>query len=390
MKEWVQQQLRDIEDAQLLRQTQALDPLSPVEARLGKQKLILFSTNDYLGLSSHPQVLGRTGELLKRTGMGPRGASLLCGYTELHRRLEETLARLKKTEAALLFPTGYMTNLGILQTLGGADAEIFSDRLNHASIIDGCRLARSRVRVYKHGDVGELETLVRSSCAPRKIIVTEALFSMDGDLAPLREIVTVKKRYGCLLVVDEAHSTLIFGQDGRGLADELGVRAEVEVQMGTLSKAFGSLGGYVAVSRNLRELFVNRARSFFFTTALPVPVAAAALAALETAMEDPGLRSRLWDRISQLDSLLAEGGCPGISVKPGREPASSPIRPVIVGSEQGALKLARDLLQRGFHVPAIRPPTVPAATSRLRISLSAAHSPQHVEALVQALLEVAS
>ena len=389
MRDWVDQELGNIEKAELLRSTQALEPLSAVEARLEGDRLVLFSGNDYLGLSSHPEVVSRSLELMRRSGMGLRGASLLCGYTRLHQSLEERLAHLKQTQAALLFPTGYMANLGVLQAFGGADAEIFSDRLNHASIIDGCRLARSTVCVYEHGDVDHLERLMRCSSAARKIVVTEALFSMDGDLAPLQEIVSIKNRYGGFLVVDEAHSTLIFGDNGSGLANELGIQDQVDVQMGTLSKAFGALGGYLAVSHGVRSLLVNRARSFIFTTALPVPVVAASLAALETAEQYPDLRSRLWDRVSQLHSLLAEGGFPAISATAGREATLSPIRPVIVGSERPALKLAKGLLQRGFHVPAIRPPTVPTGTSRLRISLSAAHTSLQIEGLVRALQDVA-
>ncbi|MBI3950978.1 MAG: 8-amino-7-oxononanoate synthase [Acidobacteria bacterium] len=382
---WLEQELAEMEQQSRRRQLRPLRPLSPVEALMAGQRVCLFSTNDYLGLSGHPSVLARMLQLTEEFGFGPRGAALLCGYTVLHEQLEQEIARLKRTEAALLFPTGYMANLGILQALGGRDAAIFSDELNHASIIDGCRLSKSKVYVYRHTDVDHLEACVRASTAGRKIIITEGLFSMDGDRAPLTEMVEVKEKYGCLLILDEAHSTLVFGEKGGGLAEHFGVGDRVDVQMGTLSKALGSLGGYAATHRLLREYLLNRARSFIFTTALPIPAVAAALAALETFGSQPALRASLWRNIESLSTLLDQSQLSnwwGVN-KDHRWPG--PIFPLVVGEAVTALELSQRLFDRGFHVPAIRPPTVPVGTSRLRLSLSARHQPGHLVALVNTL-----
>jgi 8-amino-7-oxononanoate synthase len=397
--DWLDEELNAIEQKNLRRRLAPLRPLSPVEAVIAGRRVVLFSTNDYLGLSSHPRVIARTIELTEQWGIGPRSAALLGGYTELHEQLENELARFKGTEAALLFPTGYMTNLGILQSLGGGEAEIFSDALNHASIIDGCRLSRSKVHVYRHADADHLESLVRSSRARRKLIVSDALFSMDGDAAPLRRLVEIKEKYGCLLIIDEAHSTFVFGETGKGLAERFGVSDRIDVQMGTLSKAFGSLGGFVATSEKLRDYFVNRARSFIFTTALPIPAVAAALAALETFQAEPDIRARLWENVKHFHEAMRiifhHGDTEDTENSPGSpwlrgEKGPSPIFPIIVGEAAAALKLSEQLLDRGFHVPAIRPPTVAEGTARLRISLSACHGPEQLAGLVEALAELAN
>lgn len=304
--------------------------------------------------------------------MGPRGAALICGYTDEHAALEADLAALKQTEAALLFPTGFMANLAALSALGAADAHIFSDELNHASIVDGCRLARARVDVFRHADVAHLESLVRASTAARKIVVTDTVFSMEGDLAPLAELVELRRRYGFTLVTDEAHATLVLGRRGGGLSEALGLGEEVDVQVGTLSKAVGALGGYVATSGRMRQLLLNTARSYIFTTALPAPVVAAARAAIGVAAAEPELRASMWARADELGAAL------------GRR-LESPIAPIVVGDEGRAVAASRALLERGFHVTAIRPPTVPPGGSRLRVTVSAAHTASDVADLAAAL-----
>lgn len=358
----------------LLRRARALHPISPIEAVLDGRRVTLFSTNDYLGLSGHPAVIARAEEATARCGSGPRGAALVCAHTDMHERLEGELAELTQKEAALLFPTGYMANLGVLQSLGGADVDVFSDELNHASIVDGCRLSRSAVHVYRHGDIGHLGSLLRLSSAKRKIIVTEAVFSMDGDAAPLGEIVDLKEKHGALLIVDEAHSTLVYGSRGGGLAEQLGLSDAVDVLVGTLSKAFGAVGGFAAARAELRDYLVHTARSYIFTTALPVPVVAAALAALETARAEPAIRAGLWRNIAYFSTLLHS---------PRR--FDSPIFPVVMGDANVATKAAAELLDLGLHVPAIRPPTVPPGTSRLRISVTALHTPEQLDRLAGTL-----
>lgn len=387
MTEWIDEELLELDRSNLRRRLRALRPLSPVEALISGHHVVLFSTNDYLGLSRHPRVIERVREFTERMGLGPRAAPLLSGYTEIHEQLEQELARFKGTEAALVFPTGYLANLGIIQALGTDGVHIFSDALNHASLIDGCRLAKARVHVYRHGDVDHLESLLRSSRARRKIIVTDAYFSMDGDVAPLAEIVALKEKYGGLLLIDEAHSTLIFGRTGKGVAEYFGVSDHVEFQMGTLSKAFGSLGGYVATSRKFKAYLLNRARSFIFTTSLPLPAVVAALAALDVFRADSTLRAALCENIELFSQLLRRTPFPG-RVKMGEGTRlQGPIFPLIVGDPATALTLSERLFEAGYHVPAIRPPTVPPGTARLRISLSARHHSEHLHGLITVLAD---
>lgn len=372
--QWRDELIGEMEAGGVRRRLTELQPVSPVEGILDGRLVTLFSTNDYFGLSQHPRVVEAVREAVDMFGMGPRGAALMCAYTDRHRMLEDALARLKRAESCLLFPAGYMANIGLLQAFGGDDCEIFSDELNHASIVDGCRLSRSSVRIYKHCDANDLELKLRGSRSKRKLIVTEALFSMDGDKAPLDEIVALKERFGAMLAVDEAHSTLVLGPSGGGLAEALGLSERVELQMGTLSKAFGALGGYVAMRRKLREIVVNRARSFMFATALPVPVVAAALAAIDVHRTDAKLRDSLRRNVATAAERL---GHPNAS--------DSPIFPIIIGDAGRTAEIAGELLSHGFHVPAIRPPTVPQGTSRLRVTVSAAHTTRMIEGLCSAL-----
>jgi 8-amino-7-oxononanoate synthase len=363
--------LEALESGGLLRHLVPVHPISPTEVEVDGRRVRLFSSNDYLGLSSHENVREAAAEAA-RLGLGPRGASLICGYTDLHEELELELASLKGTEAALVFPTGYMANVGVLTALGTPDATIFSDELNHASIVDGCRLSRARTEVFRHRDVDHLESLVSASKAYRKVIVTDSVFSMEGVLAPLADLVELKRRHGCVLVVDEAHATLVFGKGGGGVAEEVGVSEEIDFQIGTMSKAIGALGGYVATSARAREWLLNVARPFVFSTSLPTPIVAAALAALRVARHTPQLRERLWWRVAELSEALVR-------------PLAAPIAPVRVGDEWRALEASRSLLDAGFHVTAIRPPSVPPGRSLLRVTLSAAHEYSDVSNLTLAL-----
>lgn len=349
-------------------------PRSPVHVDVGGRAVRLFSSNDYLGLSHHPRVREAAASAAHEFGMGPRGASLICGYTTEHEALEEDLATLAGTESALLFPSGFAANLGVVSALGGDGAAVFSDELNHASIIDGCRLARAAVHVYRHADVEHLDELLSSSKAPRRIVVTETVFSMDGDVAPLVELAEVCDRHGAIFVVDESHATLVFGKRGSGIAEDKGVAERVDLHIGTLSKAIGSQGGFVATSERMREYLLNVARAYVFTTSPTLPVVAAARAALRVAREEPELRARLWERVGELAVGLGRA-------------LASPIAPIVAGAEERAVAASRSLLERGFHVTAIRPPTVPVGESRLRITVSAAHSRRDVSELVSALRE---
>ena len=345
----------------------------------GTVPLSLFSTNDYLGLSGHASVRAAVAAEAALHGCGPRSASIVAGHTAAHRELETALAALKGAEDCLLFPTGYAANVGAVTALmaGGGGCVVFSDELNHASIIDGARLgarAGAETRVYRHSDLGHLDRLLGESAqeGKRALVVTDSLFSMDGDFADLRGLAALKRKHGFLLAVDEAHATLVCGETGAGAAEMMGVADSVDVHVGTLSKAFGAQGGFVAASRGVVSWLANRGRPYVFSTALPTTTVAAAQAALRTAGDRPELRERLWGLVRRAGGAL---GCA----------AESPIIPVVVGDEAEALRLSASLLGRGIHVPAIRPPTVPAGTSRLRISLSAAHSAEDVDALAREL-----
>jgi 8-amino-7-oxononanoate synthase len=319
--------------------------------------MVSFASNDYLGLTTHPAMVAAAHEALDRWGTGAGASRLVVGSRPVHDALEAELAAWKGSEAALLFPTGYAANVGVLTTFGVEGVRILSDELNHASIVDGARLARASVDVYRHNDLGHLESLLREG--GRCVVVTDSVFSMDGDCADVPALVELCDRWGALLVVDEAHDA--FGSWGR-LPDHV-------LRVGTLSKMLGSVGGFVAGPRALVELLVNRARPFIFSTALPPADAAAALAALRVvrSAEGEALRGRLRSFIER--------------VRPGHP---SPIVPVVLGEESAALAASAALLEEGIVVPAIRPPTVPVGTSRLRIALSAAHTDADIDHLLQA------
>ena len=341
------------------RSVRDLDGAGPATTVAGGGPVVSFGSNDYLGLSRHPAVVAAAHDALDRWGTGAGSARLVAGARPLHRRLEEELAAWKGAEAAVLFPTGYAANLGVLGVLGGPGVTVVSDELNHASIVDGCRLSRSRVVVTPHLDVAAVDRAVRRAPG-RAVVVTESVFSMDGDVAPVDDLVGVCRRSGALLVVDEAHAVL--GPDVPA--------ADGVLRVGTLSKALGSLGGFVAGPAALCHLLVNRARTFVFTTASTPADTAAALAAVEVvrSAEGDALRARLRANVDRL-----QAGHP------------SPIVPVVVGDEEAALAAAASLLDRGLLVPAIRPPTVPPGTSRLRVSLGAAHTAEQVDRLAAAL-----
>ena len=350
------------------RSPREFDALGPVGSVDG-QPVVSFASNDYLGLSAHPAVTEAARRALDRWGAGSGASRLVTGSRPVHAELERALALWKGTEAAVVFPSGFAANLGVLCALGGRDVRILSDELNHASIIDGCRLSRSELGVYRHGDLEQLEALLCAAVPRPTIVVTDTVFSMDGDAAPLDQLVSLCCRHDALLVLDEAHAVL-----GPSLG---GDSPSSVVRVGTLSKTLGSLGGFVAGSRDVVDLLVNRARSYIFSTA-PTPAdTAAALAALGVlrSAEGAALLARLRAHVEH----LAEAGL----TEPGHP---SPIVPVVVGAEQAAMDASASLLAQGLWVPAIRPPTVPPGTSRLRVTVSAAHRDEDVSRLIEALL----
>jgi 8-amino-7-oxononanoate synthase len=355
-----------------------------VELEVRGRSMLSFCSNDYLGLASHPALAAAAAAVAARDGFGASASRLVAGDLPAHRALEAVLAATLDRPAALVFPTGYQTNLGVLTALAGRDDLIVSDALNHASLVDGCRLSRARVAIYPHGNARAARRLLAAGRRfRRRLLVTESLFSMDGDAAPLRRLADAAGATDSILVVDEAHAFGVLGPGGRGLCAAAGVVPDVLV--GTLGKAVGAAGGFVAAAAAVRELLVNRARTFIFTTALPPPVAAAATAGVELLISPEGDRRReqLAARRGQLaDRLLRRPG-----VGPATGPVG-PIWPIVLGSEARALAAAEGLAARGLFVTAIRPPTVPAGSSRLRVTLSAAHQPGDVSRLADALGEI--
>nr|WP_216612734.1 8-amino-7-oxononanoate synthase [Myxococcus xanthus] len=364
----------------LRRYLEPLDsPQGPV-VRVGGETLVSFSSNDYLGLAASPTVRAAALAAVERYGVGTGASRLVVGDTAAHHRLETRLAAFERAEAVRLFNSGYAANTGIIPALVGPEDAVFSDALNHASLVDGCRLSRARVCVYPHADVEALTRALAETPARRKLVVTDTVFSMDGDVAPLRDIVAACRAHGAALMVDEAHATGVLGARGAGLCDELGLEDAVDLRMGTLSKALGVMGAYVATSREVADLLVSRARPFVFSTALPAHLCAAAEAAVDAVEGDLDLRERLWRNIRRFAD-----GLRGLGVR--AEPRSA-VFPIILGEPERALDAARRLREAGVLVKAIRPPTVPEGTSRLRFCLSASHTVGHVDLALEALRTV--
>jgi len=355
---------------------------SRVHLDLAGRSMVSFCSNDYLGLASHPALATAAAEAAARDGSGASASRLVSGDLPAHRSLESTLAAFLHRPAALTFPSGYQTNVGVLTALAGRDDLIVSDALNHASLVDGSRLSRARIAVYRHGDARSAGRLLAAGGRfRRRLLVTESLFSMDGDAAPLAALAAAAAATDSILIVDEAHALGVLGPGGRGLCAAAGIAPDVLI--GTLGKAVGSAGGFAAGVAPLRDLLVNRARTFIFTTALAPPTAAAAEAGLRLIGGPEGDRRRAQlaeHRRSLGEALLRRGFVSA--------PPSGPIVPVLLGSEARALAVAQALSARGLFIPAIRPPTVPPGSSRLRVTLSSAHEPSDLQHLVAALDEV--
>lgn len=348
------------------------------------REVVLLCSNNYLGLADHPALKRAAVEAVERYGTGSGASRLVSGTMELHAALEERLARFKGTEAALVFNSGYAANSGIIPALAGRGDVVFSDRLNHASIVDGCLLSRARFVRYPHNDMNALERLLAEHRgAGRMLIVTDGVFSMDGDLAPLPALAALKRQYGALLMVDDAHGTGVLGESGRGTAEQFGVTADIDLQMGTLGKALGGFGAYVAASAEVVELLVNRARSFIFSTSLPPAVLAAARAALDLvdSPEGDALRRRLARSAALFRDALQGAGFDTMG-------SETQIVPALVGGAEPVMAFTRRLLEEGYYVQGIRPPTVPAGTCRLRCTLMATHDESDLERAVAAMTRI--
>lgn len=369
---FLQTELQKLRDAGLYRQLRRVDGEQGPTLVLDGREVINFSSNNYLGIANHPALCAAAKQAIDRYGCGSGASRLISGNMTLHEELEAKLAQFKNTEAALVFSSGFQVNSGILSTLTGEGDVILSDSLNHASLIDGCRLSRAKTLVYGHCDLDQLEAALKQAApAKRKLIVTESIFSMDGDEAPLVRIVELAEKYGAAVMVDEAHGTGIYGASGAGVVAKLGLGARVLVQMGTLGKALGGFGAYVAGSKELRELLINRCRSFIFTTALPPAVMAMAIAALDLVQREPERRERLRENVQALKSGLRR-------LNFSLPDNDSPILPLIIGDASRCMEFSAALLDRGVFAQGIRPPTVPEGTSRLRITAMATHTDEQI------------
>ncbi len=383
--ETLAKRLEAIREQDLYRSLRRIDSAQSPELKQDQRPLIAFASNDYLGLANHPKLKAAARNAVETFGAGSGASRLITGSLPPHRQLETALARMKDTEAALTFGTGYQAALGALTSLIGKNDVIVSDQLNHACLIDGARLTKAPIRVFRHNDLQDLETVLQDIHRDRKsgtlpdgatLIVTEAVFSMDGDQAPLAEIVALKEQYQAWLMIDEAHATGLFGPHGSGLAAAHGLTDAIEIQMGTLGKAVGAAGGFLCGSQLLVDFLINSARSFIFSTAPAPAAAAAASAGLEVLQSAEGdtRRKQVWEHAQTLVTGLHLPA-----------PALSPIIPFPVGRADRSLRLAQQLEAAGFLVPAIRYPSVPQDQARLRITVTADHRPEAVQSLIETL-----
>ena len=368
MKTFLTDSLKKIEKEGLCRTLRSLESASDSLVVMDRQKVIQFSSNNYLGLANHPVLKKAAREALEKYGVGSGASRLIAGNFELYKKLEGRLAQFKGTESALVFPTGYQTNIGTISTLMDPGDIIFSDALNHASIIDGCRLSGARIIIYPHRDLNSLEKIIHQSPDARKrLIITDGVFSMDGTVAPLPGLVDIAKSYDCWLMVDEAHSTGVFGKNGGGAAEYFGVEKKIDIQMGTFSKALGSLGGYIAGSCELITFLINKCRNLIYTTGLPPAVLSVNRAAIDLVEKNSELREKLWERVKFFRTELNRIGFDTLK-------SETQIIPLLTKDPSLTMKFSRYLFEKGILAQGIRPPTVAEGLSRIRISIMATHS----------------
>jgi len=380
----IQQQLAALDAQQMRRFLREIESASGPRVQFGGRDYLLLCSNNYLGLADHPQLIEASCRATRDFGTGSGASRLVCGSLSLHDRLEEALAHFKGSESALLFNSGYAANTGILQALYGPDDLIFSDVLNHASIIDGCRLSGARVLVYAHNNLAALEELLEQEKPRRRgrwLIVSDGVFSMDGDLAPLPGLVALKERYDAWLMIDDAHGGGVLGAGGRGTAEHFGCLDKIDLHMGTFGKALGSYGAYLAASRAVTDLLINRARSFIYSTSLPPGVAAANLAALKLVDSPTGahLRAQLESHRRLFAGRLSAAGLNLCG-------SQTQIVPILTVNPEPTMQAAAALLDHGIFISGIRPPTVPSGTCRLRATLMASHDPQDILAAADTII----
>jgi predicted pyridoxal phosphate-dependent acyltransferase len=367
------EELKELKQKDLLRAMRRIDSAQGPRVKIDGREIILLSSNNYLGLADHPKVKEAAIKAIEKYGFGSGASRLISGNMSLHEELEERLARFKGVEATLIFNSGYTANTGVIPAIVSNGDFIYSDELNHASIIDGSRLSRAEIRVYPHKDMNVLEDLLKKEKGKgRKLIITDTVFSMDGDIAPLKEIYELSRMYDAILMVDEAHATGVLGKKGRGAIEHFGLENNDIIQMGTLSKALGTFGAYIAGSKELINYLTNKARSFIYTTSLPPTVASASIEAINIIDEDGSLIKRLWDNRKMFLEGLHSLGLNTLG-------SETPIIPVFIGDAPKALKIAQLLFEQGVYAPAIRPPTVSEGSSRIRTTVMATHMKEDIE-----------
>jgi 8-amino-7-oxononanoate synthase len=360
-------ELKRIKESGLYRQMKYLQSPQQSYVKIAGKSYLMLSSNSYLGLCNDERLKQAARDAIEKYGVGSGGSRLTSGSYEVHKKLEDEIAAFKGAEAALLFNTGYMANVGTISSIAGKDWVIFSDRFNHASIIDGCRLSGAEIIIYEHCDASDLEKKARSHSGRRALVVTDGLFSVDGDIAPLPEIVKVAKKHNMLLMVDDAHATGVLGENGGGTADYFGLQNEIDIQMGTFSKALASEGGFIAGNRDLIDYLTNKARSFIFSTALAPSTVTVSLRALEIVQAEPWLRQSLIANSAWFREKLREIGFEIMDFP-------TQIISIVLGLPDLTVKFSNRLMGENIFVSAIRPPTVPQGTSRLRINLMATHT----------------
>ena len=375
-------ELEALRQRNLYRRRRVVDGPQDVLIEVDGRRVVNFCSNDYLGLANHPDVAAAFRKGVDRYGVGSGSAHLICGHSSAHHALEEELADFTGRRRALLFSTGYMANLGVISALLGRNDLVLQDRLNHASLLDGGVLSRARLLRYRHGDIDDIRARLEANPG-RTLMVSDGVFSMDGDLAPLPKLAELAERYQCGLLIDDAHGFGVLGAGGGGIVEHFGLSLdEVPILMGTLGKAFGTFGAFVAGSEPLIEILIQKARSYVFTTALPAAVAEATRASLGLLRRESWRRDKLRDLVRQFRAGAEQQGLQLMD-------SLTAIQPIVVGDSGRAVAISEELLRQGFWVSAIRPPTVPLGTARLRVTLSANHESSHIDALIEALGKVA-
>ena len=379
---YISDELKNIKEAGLYRKLNVVGSAQGTYLKINGREYLSFCSNNYLGLANNPLVVKAVKDAVEKYGWGAGASRLVSGNMELHEALEDEISRFKGKEASIVFSTGYMANIGAISSFVSKGDLVICDKLNHASIIDGCRLSGADFRVYPHCDIEKLENILRKSAKySHKLIVTDTVFSMDGDLAPLPDIVRIASKYKAMVMVDEAHGTGVFGEKGSGVVEHFNLSKKINIVMGTLSKAVGSMGGYVSGEAGLIDFLRNKARSFMYTTALPPAVCAASIAGIKLIQKDHSLRTSLWHNVRYLNEKLKLLDFNVIS-------SESPIIPILIGDAKKAVNVSKFLHKEGILIPAIRPPTVPARSSRLRMTVMSTHTKEDMERLLDVLREV--